>query len=315
MGCGGGRGHRGAQGGKNNRNSSNKYNNRNTNACQLCNNFGHVARNCPKLKNHAHVANFVTTSTSKKDDWWIDFGASDHVTLDFANLALHLEYDEPNELLIGGGLGSHYRGDASSSAQSTWRVPATNSKLVDSLIKLMENTFSIKDLDKFGMDVAKSVPPPPNGYYLSSLAPRSQTLKSFSAGDKDTLQSTTGFIVFLDGTPISWRACKQKAVARSSTEAEYRALATASFEVIGVCNLLHELGHPVSYPLAIYYDNIGATHLSSNPIMHTRMKHIAIDLHFVHELVHRKLLWVNHISTVDQLADGLTKPLSLAWFS
>ncbi|GKV28149.1 hypothetical protein SLEP1_g37236 [Rubroshorea leprosula] len=70
-----------------------------------------------------------------------------------------------------------------------------------------------------------------------------------------------------------------------STEAENRALAAAFSEVIWVCNLIRELGHPVSYPPALCCDNIGATHLSSYPIMHTRIKHIAIDLHFVCELV------------------------------
>ncbi|GKU88712.1 hypothetical protein SLEP1_g2941 [Rubroshorea leprosula] len=99
----GARGTCGAQGGKNNWNSSNRYNSYNANACQLCNSFGHFARNCPALKNHAHVANFATTSTSKKGDWWIDSGASDHVTPDLATLALHSKYDGSDELLIGDG--------------------------------------------------------------------------------------------------------------------------------------------------------------------------------------------------------------------
>ncbi|GKV44025.1 hypothetical protein SLEP1_g51256 [Rubroshorea leprosula] len=127
-GCGGARGNRGARGGKNNRNSSNMYNGYNANACQLCNGFGHFARNCPELKNHAHVANFATISTLKKGDWWIDSGAFDHVTLDLATLALHLEYDGSDELLIGDGSGSNYGGDASSRAQSAWRVSSTPSK-------------------------------------------------------------------------------------------------------------------------------------------------------------------------------------------
>ncbi|GKV15778.1 hypothetical protein SLEP1_g26529 [Rubroshorea leprosula] len=135
------------------------------------------------------------------------------------------------------------------------------------------------------------------------------------AGDKDTLRSTTGYIVFLGSNPISWKACKQKTVAHSSTEAEYRALAVVSSEVMWVCHLLRELGHLVSSPPAVCCDNVDATHLSSNPVMHTRMKHIAIDLHFVRELVDRKLLQVSHISTVDQLADGFTKPLSSWQFS
>ncbi|GKV35038.1 hypothetical protein SLEP1_g43358 [Rubroshorea leprosula] len=40
------------------------------------------------------------------------------------------------------------------------------------------------------------------------------------------------------------------------------------------------------------------------------MKHIAIDLHFVWDLVDQKILYVSHISSHDQLADGLTKALS-----
>ncbi|GKV05570.1 hypothetical protein SLEP1_g17568 [Rubroshorea leprosula] len=58
-----------------------------------------------------------------------------------------------------------------------------------------------------------------------------------------------------------------------------------------------------------------APHLSSNPMLHTRMKHIAIDLHFVRELVDHKVLRMSHISTLDQLADGLTKPLSTHHFA
>ncbi|GKV09777.1 hypothetical protein SLEP1_g21225 [Rubroshorea leprosula] len=58
--------------------------------------------------------------------------------------------------------------------------------------------------------------------YRQPLSPLHAFSDSDWASDKDTLQSTTGFIVFLGSTPISWKACKQKAVARSSTEAEYR---------------------------------------------------------------------------------------------
>ena len=40
------------------------------------------------------------------------------------------------------------------------------------------------------------------------------------------------------------------------------------------------------------------------------MKHIQIDLHFVRDMVHKKILNVQHVNTHDQLADFLTKPLS-----
>ena len=59
---------------------------------------------------------------------------------------------------------------------------------------------------------------------------------------------------------------------------------------------------------------MGATHLSLNPVMHSRMKHIAIDLHFVRDYVTRGALQVAHVPTQDQLADLLTKPLPRSRF-
>ncbi|GKV25507.1 hypothetical protein SLEP1_g34939 [Rubroshorea leprosula] len=123
------------------------------------------------------------------------------------------------------------------------------------------------------------------------------------------------WIVFLGATPISWKASKQKAIACSSTEAEYRALAAASSELVWVLHLLTELGIRIDAPPMLYCDNVGATYLSSNPVMHSRMKHIAIDLHFIRDLVDKKILRVSHIASADQLADGLTKPLSSSRFA
>ncbi|KAF9685782.1 hypothetical protein SADUNF_Sadunf03G0089900 [Salix dunnii] len=134
-------------------------------------------------------------------------------------------------------------------------------------------------------------------------------------GDLDDRKSTTAYIIFLGDNPINWRTRKQKAVARSSTEAEYRALATAASDIAWIQSLLDELGIQNREPPTLLCDNVGATQLSLNPVMHSRMKHIAIDLHFVHDFVRKGKLRVAHVHTDDQLADLLTKPLARSRFT
>ena len=60
----------------------------------------------------------------------------------------------------------------------------------------------------------------------------------------------------------------------------------------------------------LFSDNLGATYLFANPIFHSRMKYLAIDYHFVHDLVQSSELQVVHVSVVDQHVDALTKSLS-----
>lgn len=134
------------------------------------------------------------------------------------------------------------------------------------------------------------------------------------AGDPDDYVSTNAYIIYLGATPISWSAKKQNGVARSSTEAEYRAVANTASELRWVCSLLSELGINLPAAPVIYCDNVGATYLCANPVFHSRMKHVALDYHFIRNNVQSGALRVAHVSTKDQLADALTKPLSRARF-
>lgn len=98
-------------------------------------------------------------------------------------------------------------------------------------------------------------------------------------------------------------------MARSSTEAEYRSVANTAAELTWICSLLTDLHIRVPTCPVIYCDNVGATQLCSNPIFHSRMKHVAIDFHFIREQVQNGSLRVAHVSSNDQLADALTKAL------
>jgi hypothetical protein len=72
------------------------------------------------------------------------------------------------------------------------------------------------------------------------------SLSAFSnadwAGDPNDRRSTSGLLVYLVHNPITWSAKKQLTVSRSSTEAEYRALASASAELCWLRILVKDLG-------------------------------------------------------------------------
>ena len=148
-----------------------------------------------------------------------------------------------------------------------------------------------------------------HGLFYSAQSPL--VLRAFSdadwAGDPTDRRSTTGYCFLLSSPLISWRSKKQTHVARSSTKAEYRALADTTSKLLWLRWLLKNLGVSTSSAIPLYCDNQSAIHIAHNDVFHERTKHIEIDCHFIrYHLVHGALKLIS-ISSKDQLADIFTK--------
>ena len=93
----------------------------------------------------------------------------------------------------------------------------------------------------------------------------------------------TGYFLLFDQSSISWKSKKQTTVSKSSSEAEYRAMASAAFEVTWTVRLLEELGVTNLLPMTLHCDNQSALNIAHISVFHYRTKHIEIDYHFTRE--------------------------------
>ncbi|KAH0720344.1 hypothetical protein KY284_005374 [Solanum tuberosum] len=131
------------------------------------------------------------------------------------------------------------------------------------------------------------------------------------SGDPTDRTSTTEYVIYIGSTHISLSFKKQRSVSQSYTEDEYRVVDVALAETNWITNILRDLHFYLACIPRILCDNIRTTYICENSVFHSKMKHIAIDFHFVRDQVQHKEVEVKHLHVVDVL----TKPLMRASFS
>ena len=148
---------------------------------------------------------------------------------------------------------------------------------------------------------------------------RPKEMRVISLGDAsysdclDTRRSSTGDIHTTGGALVSWRAQKTPFVCLSSAESEYVVLTEMSKEQRFIEMLLEEV-YTCRLPRLLYGDNEAAIFLSKNKQVSPRTKHINIRQHYIREHLTRKYGEIRKIKSEDNLADILSKNVSVKLF-
>ncbi|KAK2450472.1 hypothetical protein QL285_009587 [Trifolium repens] len=130
------------------------------------------------------------------------------------------------------------------------------------------------------------------------------------AGDRIERKSTSGNCQFIGENLISWASKRQTTIAMSTAEAEYISAAKCCTQLLWMKYQLEDY-QISSNNIHLYCDNTAAIHLSKNPILHSRAKHIEIKHYFIRDYVQKGVIDLKFIETENQWADIFTKPLLL----
>ena len=88
------------------------------------------------------------------------------------------------------------------------------------------------------------------------------------AGDRDNRNSTSRYFTLVGLNLVTWRSKKQKVVALSSVEAEFRDIAKRVTEILWLKKLLCELNVPPKQACKLFCDNQVYINISENPVQH-----------------------------------------------
>lgn len=125
-------------------------------------------------------------------------------------------------------------------------------------------------------------------------------------GSLSDRKSTSGVLLHLESSVVSWSSKKQEIVALSTTEAKYIATTSEAYQIFWFRRILQEYGMLINGAIPLWCDNQSAIVVAKNPAHHGRIKHINVLYHFIRGLVTNGVISLHHCSTDHQLADIFT---------
>lgn len=131
----------------------------------------------------------------------------------------------------------------------------------------------------------------------------------------DVVRSTSGWLIFINGSLVDWGSKRQNSISLSANEAETMAASLASQRIENFRNTLADLGWKQAEPSPLLSDSKGAKALADNPIMKGLARHIHRRELYVRELTQKNVLRVYHVQTELNVADMMTKPLAANKFT
>ena len=126
---------------------------------------------------------------------------------------------------------------------------------------------------------------------------------------REPANATTGFVIYLGSHLIHWKSKKQKIPSCSSAEAEIYALHDVIRNLLWLKGLLTGMGLHIPTPLIVREDNQATVRLSEEFILNERTKHLSATLHFIRYYVQESIIKIEYVSSDDNVADLMTKPL------
>ena len=130
------------------------------------------------------------------------------------------------------------------------------------------------------------------------------------AGCKTTRKSTSGTVVQLLNSTVSFGSRTQGTIALSSGEAELYAIGQGTSEALFVKNLIIEAKMAKSVNITVHTDSTAGKSMATRFGTSKKTKHVELRFLYVQELVAKGILKLKKIGTKDNCADVLTKYLS-----